>query len=146
MGFLSGQGLRPGVQQDSRSARGVFTFPHVAVWNEDSWTGARDNPGPRLDSHVYRTLRPHSIQPSEELQWSPSPSAVRIGDGQGSLGGSLASLSVCSSQLCEGSSPRHTQPNTLLEPSRSHWVLFASVPSALKVHLPSATLQVRRDT
>lgn len=39
MGFLSGQGLRPGVQQDSRSARGVFTFPHVAVWNEDSWTG-----------------------------------------------------------------------------------------------------------
>lgn len=146
MGFLSGLGLWPGVRQDSRSARGGFILPHVAVWNEDAWTGGRDNPGPHLDSHIYRTLRPHDIQPSEELQWSPSPSAVRVRDGRGSLGASLACLRVCSSQTCVGSSPRHTQPKTLLEPSRSYWALFASFPSALKAHLPTVTLQVRRDT
>lgn len=52
----------------------------------------------------------------------------------------------CGAQLCGGSSHRHTQHKTLLEPSRSHWAFFASVPSALKTHLPSMTLQVMRDT
>lgn len=140
---MSGLGLGLGVRQDSRSARGGFTLPHVAVWNEDAWRGVRDNAGPHLDSHVYRTPRPCIIQSSEELLWSTYPSAVRIRDGWGSLGWTLSCLSVCSSQLCGGSSPRHTQHKAILEPSGTHRALFASVLSVLNpTSLPSVTLQV----